>query len=166
MTDFPKRRDAANGMFHISLRFRAIPDQLLKPTLRLAISDGHGLPQPSFRASDRASFALERDVNKHSERDQTGTKHIKINEADRYPAAHHGLVAGSSPDEASKNQCLSWRGTRQIGLAAPTPHQQSAAFRRVTYASPWVAPLPPGVGILTPDSGFEASWSSPPNRRF
>ncbi|WP_156434195.1 hypothetical protein [Bradyrhizobium retamae] len=46
---------------------------------------------------DRTSFAPETIQPKRNERDRIETKNSNINEADRYPAAHNGLVAGSSP---------------------------------------------------------------------
>jgi hypothetical protein len=44
---------------------------------------------------DRTSFAPETTQPKRNERDRIETKNSNINEADCYPAAHNGLVAGS-----------------------------------------------------------------------
>jgi hypothetical protein len=47
------------------------------------------------QAWDRPSFAPETIQPKRNERDRIETKNSNINEADRYPAAHNGLVAGA-----------------------------------------------------------------------
>lgn len=54
------------------------------------------------QTSYRTSFAPETTSPKINERDRTERKHSEINEADRYPVAHNGLVAGSSPAGPTK----------------------------------------------------------------
>jgi hypothetical protein len=49
-------------------------------------------------------------------------KRSKINERDRYSAAHNGLVAGSSPAGPT-----SLRSLRELRLGKPVPHTQSEA---------------------------------------
>jgi hypothetical protein len=55
---------------------------------------------------DRTSFAPELTSSKRNKRDQIKQICSKINEADRYSAAHNGLVAGLSPAGPPANQSL------------------------------------------------------------
>jgi hypothetical protein len=63
----------------------------------LVISKDQMSVDHEFKKRFRTSFAPETTVIRCTERDQTGRKCRKINEAELYPPAHNGLVAGSSP---------------------------------------------------------------------
>jgi len=52
--------------------------------------------------SVRTGFTPETTLSKRDKRNPTWAKTHKINEAGRYPVAHNGLVAGSSPAEPTK----------------------------------------------------------------
>jgi len=72
---------------------------VFKPT---AVSAVDGTSKPEYLtsrplAADRTSFAPETTAPNTTNAIEPERKRSKINEADRYPAAHNGLVAGSSP---------------------------------------------------------------------
>ena len=56
-------------------------------------------------------------------------KQIKINEADRYPAAYSGLVAGTNNEINSSERCLRSRWTLALTIGeVPSPSERAACI--------------------------------------
>jgi hypothetical protein len=73
----------------------------------------------------RTSFAPEAAPTERNERDRIQAKRRKINEPDRYPPAHNGLVAGRTlPGRLLAHECsCSFVGTVGAGLRSHRRHQ-------------------------------------------